>query len=94
VTILRAEPTLGVGGWVGEVELRRRGRRGTVHLHLVGAARGVRCRRRHQALEDRTWVVVKVLESVCELGQRVRRLLSRPVAAVHIVASWVGWRVS
>jgi hypothetical protein len=33
-------------------------------------------------------------ESVCELGQRVRRLLSCQVAAVQIMASWVAGRVS
>ena len=32
--------------------------------------------------------------SVCELGQRVRRLLGCQVAAVQIMASWMAGRVS
>ena len=33
-------------------------------------------------------------ESICELGQRVRQLLSNHVAAGRIMASWVAGRVS
>jgi hypothetical protein len=41
-----------------------------------------------------TTALADLSKGVCELGQRMRRLLSCQVAAVQIMASWVAGRVS